>query len=245
MPYKYLQGAGGAQARLAVDISEKGGQILNARAGRRHVWYSHGPISKPAAWQQGNAETLGVYKSSVGPFGRHGGNFFGAPAIIYGNFGKGKIIATSFHPEAHVNNLDISMGCIYAVTGVKAVPEFPRRNYRPVRVAFVTGTTIGKEPVKRMLELDRHPDLDVILGAKFAEGILNHVDVLVIPDADDQKNIDFIKAHQKYLQDFMDRGGRVLVSGAEAKAVKAHRNLVEVPAGNSFVPEALKVPVQR
>jgi len=245
MPYKYLRGAGGAQARLAVDISEKGGKILNARPGRRYVYYSRGPISRPAAWAHGNAETLGVYKSTVGPFGRDGGRFFDAPAIISGNYGKGKVIATSFHPEAHVNNRDISMGCIYAVTGVKAVPEFPRRNSRPVRVAFVTGTTGGKEPIRRMLELDRHPDLDVIFTSNFTEGILDHVDVLVIPDAHDLRSIEFIKANQNYLQDFMDRGGRILASGVEAQAVKAHRNLVEVPAGQSFVPGALGSAVKR
>jgi len=127
---------------------------------------------------------------------------------------------------------------------VKAVPEFPRRNSRPVRVAFVTGTTVGKDPIRRMLELDRHPDLDVIFTSNFTEGILDHVDVLVIPDAHDRKNIDFIKANQGYLQTFMERGGRILVSGVEAQAVKKHRNLVEVPAGQSFVPEALKAPVQ-
>ncbi|MBO5690154.1 MAG: hypothetical protein J6S73_09500, partial [Lentisphaeria bacterium] len=242
MPYKYLQGAGGAAAVLPIDLSEKGGEILGVKPGRYFVRYSLGPISEPAEWEHGKAETLGVYKGTVSPKGRPGGNFFGAPAVIYGNFGKGKVVATSFHPESHVTNHGIAMGCIYAVTGVKAVPEFPKHNYRPVRVAFICSTTIGKEPIKRMLELDRHPDLDVILDVDFAKGILDHVDVLVVPDAMDAKNIKLAENYRDFLRDFMNRGGKVLVSGEEAKAFEKHPNLVEIPAGESFVEEALKKP---
>ena len=242
MPYKYLKGAGGAAATLAMELSPKGAKVLNVRPGRYMVRYSKGPISKPASWDKGKAETLGVYKGTVSPHGRPGGNFFDTPAIIYGNYGKGKVIATSFHPESHVNNHDMAMGLIYAVTGVKAKPVYPKRNYRPIRVAFITHTTVGKEPMKRMLELDRHPDLDVILTTSFTEGILKHVDVLVVPDAFDQKNINLAKTTRGYLKEFMDNGGKVLVSGAEAKAFEKHPNCVEVPAGESFVAEALKKP---
>ena len=242
MPYKYLKGAGGAAAKLAMDLSEKGGKILGVRPGRYYVRYSLGPISKPASWDKGNAETLGVYKGTVSPNGRPGGNFFDAPAVIYGNYGKGKIVATSFHPEAHINNHDMAMGLIYAVTGVKATPIFPKRDYRPVRVAFITNTTIGKEPMQRMLELDRRSDIDVILTTDFTEGLLRHVDVLVVPDAIDAKNINLAKTAKHNLEEFLNNGGKILVSGAEAKAFPKHRNVVEIPAGKSFVEEALKKP---
>lgn len=241
MPYKYLQGAGGAGAQLAMELSEKGGKILGVKPGRYYVRYSRGPISKPASWDKGNAETLGVYKGTVGPHGRPGGNFFDAPAVIYGNYGKGKVIATSFHPEGHITNHEMAMGLIYAVTGVKAKPVFPKRNYRPIRVAYITYTTIGKAPMERMLELDRHPDIDVILTSSFSEGILNHVDVLVVPDAIDSKNIALAKSPA--VLNFLNKGGKVLSSGEEAKAFPKHKNFVEVPVGKSFVEEVLKKPV--
>lgn len=244
MPYKYLNGAGGAAATLAMDLSEKGGKILGIRSGRYNVRYSRGPISKPASWDKGNAETLGVYKSTVSPKGRPGGNFFNAPAIIYGNYGKGKVVATSFHPEAHITNHDMAMGLIYSVTGVRPTPIFPKRDYRPIRVAYITHTTIGKEPMLRMLELDRRSDIDVILTGDFTEGILRHVDVLVVPDAIDAKNIYLAKTTKHYLEEFLNNGGKILVSGAEAKAFPKHRNVVEVPAGNSFVEEVLKKPIR-
>ena len=94
------------------------------------------------------------------------------------------------------------------------------------------------------LELDRHPDIDLMLAGKadLNAGILDHVDVLVIPDAFDNKNIDFAKSNASALTAFMDKGGKLLVSGVEAKAFPKHKNLVEIPAGKSFVNEALKKP---
>ena len=96
-----------------------------------------------------------------------------------------------------------------------------------------------------MLELDRHPDIDLMLTGKadLNAGVLDHVDVLAVPDAFDSKNISFARDHVSELVTFMDKGGKVLVSGVEAKAFPKHKNLVEIPAGKSFVDEALKSPV--
>lgn len=242
MPFEYCRGAGGAQAVLPVEISKRGAEIMNIRPGRYNVRYSLGPISKPGKdWEHGKGEILGVYKGTVSPKGRPGGNFFNAPAVIYGNYGKGKIIATSFHPESHITNHDLAMGCFYAVEGFKPTPQFPKKNFHPLRVAFYTASTLGKEPVKRMLELNSRPEIDVVLvtSGEFSEGMLNHVDALVIPDAIDEKNISLAKNWDVIINPFLDRGGKLFVSGAEAKAFGKHQNITEIPAGESFVPAVL------
>ena len=242
MPFEYCQGAGGSAALLAVDINQRGAEIMNVRPGRYKVRYSLGPISKPGKnWEHGKGEILGVYKSYVSPIGKRGGHFFDAPSVIYGNYGKGKIIATSFHPESHVTNHGLAMGCIYAVTGLTPTPIFPKNNPRPLRVAYYTASTIGKAPINRMLELDKHPDIDLIFATtlEFTEGLLNHVDALVVPDAYDNKNAGLAKSYKAMFKKFMDRGGRIYVSGKEAAAFEKHANLIEVPAGESFVPAVL------
>ena len=164
MPFEYMSGAGGEVGILRVDITERGGKLLGVKPGRHLVHYSHGPISRPGKQPgPGWGEVLGVYKSTIGPIGRNGGNFLNAPAIIHGQFGKGRVIATSFHPEDNESSYEIGLGCIYAVTKVRPVPVFPKKNYRPVRVAFYSSATIGKRCIGEMLELDRQPDLDVYL----------------------------------------------------------------------------------
>ncbi|MBQ7695733.1 MAG: hypothetical protein IJT50_11500 [Lentisphaeria bacterium] len=245
LPFEYQVGAGGAQAVLPVEISPRGGEILGIKPGRYRVRYSLGPISKPgAAWEHGKGEVLGVYKGTVSPSGRPGGNFFDAPAVIYGNYGKGKVIATSFHPESHVVNHALAMGCIYAATGLKTAPVFPKKNYRPVRVGFYTPGTIGKGPILRMLELDREPDLDVLFvsGSELNEGILEHLDVFVVPDGMDAAHKSLASGRKEMFARFLDRGGKLLVSGAEAAFFAPHKNFKVIPEGRSFVPEALARP---
>ena len=245
LPFEYLVGAGGAQAVLPVEISPRGGEILGIKPGRYRVRYSLGPISKPGApWAHGKGEVLGVYKGTVSPSGRPGGNFFDAPAVIYGNYGKGKVVATSFHPESHVVNHALAMGCIYAVTGVKTAPVFPKKSYRPVRVGFYTPGTIGKEPIRRMLELDREPDLDVLFvsGSELNEGILDHLDVFIVPDGMDAAHKNLAAGRKEMFKQFLDRGGKLLVSGDEAAFFAPHKNFKVIPAGHSFVPEALARP---
>lgn len=243
MPFEYCHGASGSAARLAIDISKRGAEVLNIKPGRYYVRYSLGPISKPGpAWKHGKAEILGVYKSTVSRAGKPAYNFFNAPAAIYGNYGKGKVVATSFHPESYEATHNIALGCIYSVTGVTPTPVFPKNVRRPLRVAYYTPTTIGKAPIQRMLELDKSPEIDLLFAAKkeLDEGLLSHVDALVIPDAYDHKNASLAKSCRELFRKFMDRGGRIYVSGKEAAAFEKHVNLIEVPAGKSFVPAVLE-----
>ena len=97
-------------AVLPVDISERGAKLLGIDRGRYYARYSHGPIARPGKEPGvGWGEVLGVYKGTVSPVGRPGGNFFDAPAIIHGRFGKGKVIATSFHPESNESTWAIGL----------------------------------------------------------------------------------------------------------------------------------------
>ena len=244
VPYTYIEGVRGYKADLAIDINKKGAEILGIRGGRYFVTYSNGPISKEInEWKHGKTETLAIYRSTVSSLGVPS-NFMNAPALIYGNYGKGKVIATSFHPEMHRGNDPISMGCIYAVTGVRPTPVYPVKNYRPVRVAFAVGYTKGKTPIYQLLELDKEKDLDVtMLGeAELAKGILHHTDIVVFPDANPNGIKYTINKYMKELKDFLNNNGRI-VAGEKLKGIlPEHENITYIPSNSSFVKEALKRP---
>ena len=246
MPYEYLSGAGGNLAMLAVDISEKGGKVMGVKPGRYMVRYSHGPISKPGKQPgEGWGETLGVYKSTVGPVGRPGGNFFDAPAVIHGKFGKGKVIAASFHPESYQSSHPIALGCIYAVTGVKPMPVWPRKNLRPIRVGFYGPAIIGKYCIRAMLALDRHPDLDVIFidDSDIQRGMLDHLDVFVLPHGVEASYKGKFKQafFSGQIRKFLRRGGRLLASGNATQFLPQSPNAKKLPADADFVKYALEV----
>lgn len=244
LPYVYRKGVGGGKADLAVDINEKGAKILGIKSGRYQVRYSSGPIAEPGKpMADASAEVLAVYKSMIGPVGRPPVNYIDSPAMLFGSRGKGRIIASSFHPEYRVVSYPIFYGMIRAVSGVEITPEFPVNVKRPLRVVFYTPNCSGKARIYRMLELDRHCDIDLRLAAAadLDDGILEHADALVIPDGNEQLNRQLAVKYQAEFRRFAKRGGKIFVSGKAADAFRENKNLVVVPAGRSFVDHVLKM----
>ena len=168
------------KANLAVELSDKAAERLQIPKGRYVVKYSSGPVSKRCEQPgEGWAEELAVYKNDM-KWPKI--TFDGAPAMLYGEYGKGKVIATSFHPEYLLSTNKIALGCVYAVTGVKLTPVFPAKNKKVIRVAYFVNWLRGKFWLKQCLALDKQPDIDLSIATTFDDGILEHVDVLVCPN---------------------------------------------------------------
>lgn len=243
LPYVYRNLTSGLWGKLVIEISEKGAKILDIAPGRYDVTYSQGPISRAGAAIDGAAaEVLGVYKNSVGRPGRKHFDFTGSPSVLFGHHGKGKVVATSFHPEDNVDTYCIFNGMVYAVTGKKIFQKFPAKNYRPVRVALHVGSAGGKERVYRMLELDRHPELDLRIAGGVGNGILDHSDVFITIAPDNESFRAFVRKNKVFFDNFMNRGGRIIAVGSCADAFGKHPNLVKHPAGKSLVAAALARP---
>ena len=238
------QGGAGFQGITSIEISKEGAELLGVAPGRILGYYSYGPISfQEKDWINSSAKTLAVYKSISTQPGQSTNKMFNAPAIIYGNHGKGKVIATSFHPEGYKMTSDLVFKCINLVTGVKGTPVFPPKNRRPVRVAFYAAALRGKEYVPIWLALDRHADIGTVTIATrdIDTGALDNADVLVIPPG----NADVIKRplqeRRAALKEFMDRGGYIVSRYAETAGVIKHKNVIIVPEEKCFVPSVLQV----
>lgn len=235
LPFDRFGGAGGSTATVSVKISEEGAKILGLKPGIRQVRYSGGPVSfaTDPAKCEGKGISLGAFKSAVSRTPKHVAKFIGAPAWLYGTFGKGKIVVTSFHPEYWDSTHDMMLGCFYAVTGVKMTPVFPKKNPRPIRVGYMSTGMNGHQVIKDMLDLERHPDIDVhyIMLTELQQGLLKHMDVLVIPHGDGAviKKYMTQSFSKKTLKAFMDRGGIIFASGNAAPAVTPHKNFKALP----------------
>ena len=245
LPFTRKPNSGGKKAILAVDVSAAGAKVLDIAPGRYHVRYSGGPIPIPGkAIPDAGGEVLAVYRNTVSYYDKPEGNFFGEAAVISGTLGKGKVIATGFHPEYWEATYPIAAGCIYAVTGIKPTFEFPAKRPRPLRVGFWSSGTPDARRIRDMLEVDRDPELDMMLVASHEvdTGMLRHLDVLII--AHDcygtcKKHLGrtFLRAQ---VQAFLDRGGKIVVSGNGAECVPKHPNVIEVPVGESLATAALE-----
>ena len=248
LPYDYISYAAGKYAALTVEFSEAGAKRLGIKPGRYTVRYNGGPVLRSAASTgKGSGETLSVYKSSAGWVDRAPHDFVNTPSAIFGTYGKGKVIATSYHPESWDGTHHIALGCIYAVTGVKPVPVPPRKSWRPVRVGFCSsGGPITPAMVRTMLALDRHPELDLqfVSGQDVLEGILNHLDALVIPEGRRESYRSIMKnpCWSEGIRKFLDRGGSIVAVGNGAEFLPAHANLKVLKAGDDLTGPLLKKP---
>lgn len=235
LPYdRYLQG-GGPTAFVQTEISKEGAQIMGVKPGVYVVRYSGGPLVFPvkSGAKGGEGKTLGVFKTASARNVENEKRFFNAPSVIYGTYGKGKIIATSFHPEYWDSNHHLMLGCFYAVSGVRMTPVFPKKNSRPWRVGFMSTGLQGHEPIRAMLDLERHPDIDLdyVMMTEIDQGIMRHLDYLIVPHG----NSLFYKQTltkpfpQEQFRKFMDKGGIILASGNAVEVLPSHKNLKKLP----------------
>ena len=246
LPFDRYSGAGGSTSNVTIEISEQGAKVLGIKPGIRYVRYSGGPVdfavNDPKL--EGKGISLATYKSGVAKQQKHADKFIGSVAAVYGTFGKGKVAATSFHPEYEEVNHDIMLGCFYAVSGVKLTPVFPKKNFRAVRVGVLATGLRGHGPIKTMLDFERHPDIDVhyVMMTEINKGMLRHLDYLVMPHADGPVIKKYMTRPycKKVLTEFLNNGGKILAGGNAAGAVDNHKNVKKLPANVDFKKYILK-----
>ena len=142
---------------------------------------------------------------------------FGAAAIVGGTYGKGRVFATSAHPEYFESTLPVVRSAFRYVSGREV--SFPARARKPraLSVGFLAKGISGVETAETALALTREPDFDVVLIDK--DGIfmrrMDNIDVLVVTSDAAEKDpviADAVKA-------FAARGGKVVAYGTGVKAL--------------------------
>ena len=102
----------------------------------------------------------------------------------------------------------------------------------------MTSALIGHGPVKTMLDLERHPDIDLhyIMLSEINKGWLRHLDFLVLPHADGALTKKYMNTpySKKVLTEFLNNGGIILAGGNAADAVADHKNVKKLPAKVDF-----------
>ena len=77
-----------------------------------------------------------------------------------------------------------------------------------------------------------------MLSAELSQGILNHIDVLVIPNSSNAVVKKYLAT--KRLAEFMNNGGVVLSTGDAAEVVPAHKNFIKVRSAAEIRKHILK-----
>ena len=242
VPYTYIREAVGARGDVQIDLSKEGAKILGIKPGKRLVRYSRGPIAKEAAWTKGTCKTYALYTSSLSPLGRAGVSFFNTPALIAGTYGKGKVIASSFHPEYKPETYEIFAGMVYYATGIKITPQIPLPAHRPLRAIYYASAAAKghAQSIPEYVALERCPELQI--STTFGKGAFDYADLVILPNSPANWRDGFLKGNWiATFKAFMDKGGKIIAAGSTWDFLPAHKNLTKLPANGCLVKAAKKV----
>lgn len=216
IPYKGdgSWGRGGMTATLRFD--PRFAELTGVTDERRGVRYHDGPCPVPADPIPGvTAEILATYDCTLMEKGEQPSPMNGKPAAIWAEYGQGRVLAYTVHPEVAPANYDLIQGAFKALLGVS--PTFPvkKRAARPLRALFYSNEIDEgpdtREIVASAVRLAQRPDVDLIptTFADLAAGALDHADVLVLPAGRHRKIKPRVWA---LVESFKANGGRVLTS---------------------------------
>ena len=83
-----------------MEITAAGQRLTTLPAERRTIHYGNGPIIKPAGRTDlAPYEPLAFYRTEFAENGTPAGAMVNTPAIVKGQFGKGRVVISSPHPE--------------------------------------------------------------------------------------------------------------------------------------------------
>ena len=230
LPYDYVDDANGRLADLLVEVTDAGSKLLGLKAGRRIVCYDGGNVMRPTEpTGKGNSQILITFKSCVSEHGRAPYNFMDTPAVVFGQYGKGKVVACSFHPELYESTHCIAMGCIHALTGIQPVVQYPKKDVRPLRVGFLSEACVSPKPARELLELDKKSNLDIEIFSthEINIGRLHHYDMVVMPDGNESSYKDMMdrEFNKNQFHDFLECGGRIVAANSVGKYLPQHDNI--------------------
>lgn len=203
-------------------ITKAGAEALGIAEEPRRIRYSGGPIIKKTENEVPDAkfEVFATYDFEASTTGRANTEMFGAPAILGGTFGKGKVFTTVAHPEYFEDTLDIVEGAFKFVTGrdVKFPPRMKKKG--AVAVGYLTSYIRGIEMAETALAIDKTDDMYLVPVDVMSDWRrqLDHINILVITNdiiADPKRG----KNVKKLVEKFISRGGTVIGFGSAVKVL--------------------------
>ena len=91
----------GPSASVKMELTDEGRAVLGDVKGVMDVRYHNGPVMSPMGKTELEAfRSLATFRSEVSKYKPQKGTMVNTPAIIAGNFGKGRVLCISPHPES-------------------------------------------------------------------------------------------------------------------------------------------------
>ena len=218
IPWRWSGGVNGTLFPT-IQVNEKGAAALGMKAGPVSVRYHGGPFMWPSTnvFEGVNVEQWATFDAEASLKGRvkPKTKMHGSTAIVGGTYGKGKLVASTVHPEYCIDTLSIVRGAFKYLTGRDVTFPPRKRSPQALAVGFMASDLPRVEIAEAALAIasDDHLDLIPVDVSGISLRALDHVDVLVLVSDRPAKD-PVVKAG---IRDFASRGGKVVGFGSGVK----------------------------
>ena len=225
VPYRSQKTTYRGGAQLKIRFTEHAGLLGFKPGDERTLRYHGGPVLlKNSAIEIADIRAVANYACD-GVFATNSLKkpvMAGSPAIIAGTFGKGRIVATSPHPESFLHTQDMIRGGLKYITGRSFEADFPQRTRGNLSVAF-HGFNLGKSGAMLASGLFHEPSLDIrpVDGEAIGYGELEHCDALVLCHPEE-------KIYTPFIREFAKNGGRIFVLDSKPKKAFVPKDLPNI-----------------
>ena len=221
-------------AQIVMSVTKRGSELMGVPASNRFVWYWNGPLMIPAPIEGMKSEVLAVYHGDILMNTTKLLRQAGYPAMVSVEFGKGKMVVSSCHPEMTPRTHDIVAGAFKYLTGRDHEFRLPQRQHQGLEVGIYTGQLRGVKTAETLMKISTLPGVNAKAVSTWGirDGALGGVDVVVFPDGYPSKNM--VGEVKSLFQAFEANGGRCIAWGTGVQAC-AGLNIEDVKSGEGAI----------
>ncbi|MBR4170292.1 MAG: hypothetical protein IKR48_01420 [Kiritimatiellae bacterium] len=234
---------------LTTRFTKRAEELMGVRAGDHSVRYHGGPKMVAASpIPDANFEVFATFVGDINTLQFDPCNpMTGTASVVGGNYGEGHVLVFADHPEYFPATWDIVRGAIKFTTGRDVTWNIPQKKPGQLVVGVYCSASPGPKDANVYLQLLRSNELDIIpiTESQCQEGILRHIDALVIPGGgSDTNRIDgyFSQSAIERRDLFLKRGGKVVTWGKSAAKIRdGATGVYKLKSGDEAVATLLKI----
>ncbi len=169
--------------QLSTTFTEAATNFWGMSKGGRRVWYNCGPVLEPGESVPAASFTVvAKFKGDINPLDpKVAPPMTGAPSLLFGTLGKGRVAVVADNPEYNAQTFDIVRAILRYTLGTEVEFNVARRKRGQSSTGFVCGDGWGLERARHYLKMlsDGKEDVELLDGGRIAEGLWMHLDQVV------------------------------------------------------------------
>ena len=245
IPYKF--GPSGGTVDMPIAFNQLATEMCGIPKKTWKIRYSGGPVPVPSTpVPEADVKVIATYAGDINTMGgADRKSMANSPAVIAGTYGKGRLFATTVHPEVDVNDHEI-LRCAFKYVSGREIAKwaYHQRKRGQLAVGVMVDDSLGVGVAKFMQRLINEKEFDItpINAALISDGAFRHLDAVLVPNG--EKSAGGKKGlygnNAKRTKEFLARGGRVFAWGTGAEAARKYEPGVTCVADGEAALAALR-----